>query len=101
MTRDHATTPSLAALVGALTAADPWRADAACRQAIDAGSAEPDDWFPERGDTVRVMRAKQICAGCPARLACLESGLWEPHGIWGGETEKGRKDIRNGRRGVA
>lgn len=101
MNRQHATTPNLSALLGALTATQPWRTQAACKHAIEGGQADPGDWFPKRGETVRILRAKAICAGCPVRLTCLEEYLWEEFGIWGGETEKGRKAIRNGRKGVA
>lgn len=100
MTREHATTPSLANILGTITSNEPWRDQAACRTAVRNG-ADPDDWFPERGATLAIARAKAVCSTCPAKHACLEDHLWEEHGIWGGETEVRRKDIRNGRRGVA
>jgi WhiB family redox-sensing transcriptional regulator len=34
-----------------------------------------------------VERAKAMCRGCPARIACLAGALerGEPWGVWGGE----------------
>lgn len=46
---------------------------------------DPDLWFSE--SPVELERAKQLCAGCPIRTACLDSALTrrEPWGVWGGE----------------
>ncbi|MGB6163426.1 MAG: WhiB family transcriptional regulator [Pseudonocardiaceae bacterium] len=46
---------------------------------------DPDLWFSE--SPVELERAKQLCAGCPIRAACLDSALTrrEPWGVWGGE----------------
>ena len=38
--------------------------------------------------------AKSVCASCGARDACLESGLHEQHGIWGGTTPDERRELR-------
>lgn len=35
-------------------------------------------------------RAKQVCTICPVRLDCLEAGLGEPWGVWGGFTKPER-----------
>lgn len=47
--------------------------------------ADPDLFFAESPGGVH--RAKQLCAGCPARAACLAGALdrAEPWGVWGGE----------------
>lgn len=37
-----------------------------------------------------VARAKQVCAACPMRRDCLESGLRDGWGIWGGYTKPER-----------
>jgi WhiB family redox-sensing transcriptional regulator len=46
---------------------------------------DPDLWFAE--SPAELERAKQLCTGCPIRLACLNSALsrQEPWGVWGGE----------------
>lgn len=67
--------------------------------------ADPDDWqlrakcrgmndalFPEGKDQ---KRAKTICMGCPVRAECLAEALdnrieW---GVWGGMTERERRQL--------
>ncbi|HWR48353.1 MAG TPA: WhiB family transcriptional regulator [Pseudonocardiaceae bacterium] len=48
-------------------------------------SHDPDLWFAE--SPAELERAKQLCAGCPIKAACLDSALTrqEPWGVWGGE----------------
>lgn len=41
---------------------------------------------------------KAICATCPVRARCLEFGLGEEHGVWGGTTERERRNLRRQRR---
>jgi len=45
--------------------------------------------------------AKAICARCPVSMACLDAGLDERFGIWGGTTERERVRLRAARRGSA
>ncbi len=46
---------------------------------------DPDLWFAE--SPAELEQAKQLCAGCPIKAACLDSALsrQEPWGVWGGE----------------
>ena len=46
---------------------------------------DPDLFFAELPEDVE--RAKALCRGCPARLACLAGAVErrEPCGVWGGE----------------
>jgi WhiB family redox-sensing transcriptional regulator len=69
-------------------------ADAACK------SEDPDLFFAPDFERVtdweaRVAKAKAVCAGCPARSACLAYALdtdqW--FGIWGGLTEDERRAL--------
>lgn len=53
-------------------------------------------FFPERGESTR--EAKAVCAQCPVREACLEYGLGERFGIWGGMSERQRQRVRRQRR---
>lgn len=48
-------------------------------------SHDPDLWFAE--SPAELERAKQLCAGCPIKAACLDGALsrQEPWGVWGGE----------------
>lgn len=68
----------------------------ACRD-----TTTPEIFFPPPGGThIEVRAAKQICATCPVRVECLEyafdyirvSGQPVP-GIWGGTTERERRDL--------
>lgn len=55
----------------------------------------PEWWFPKPADVVTAQRAKQICSLCPLRLPCLAIALArnERFGIWGGTTERERRDL--------
>lgn len=40
-------------------------------------------------------KALELCAACPVITPCRDYALeWEMHGIWGGMTERERKDYR-------
>lgn len=53
-------------------------------QRLPCGEA-PELFFAD--DPGSIARARRMCAGCPARAACLEGALQrgEPWGVWGGE----------------
>lgn len=38
--------------------------------------------------------AKALCAKCPVRATCLERGMDEEFGVWGGLTRAERKRLR-------
>ena len=61
----------------------------------------PTDWFfPGQGGDYTM--AKQTCAGCPVRVQCAEWAIYnEGHGIWGGMSEKQRRDERRRRNRVS
>ena len=69
-----------------------WRKRAAC-QGID-----PEVFFPAEDEYAD--EAKEICAICPVRQACLEHALAhrEREGVWGGATERERRRIIRQRR---
>ena len=50
-----------------------------------ACGTDPDLFFAESPQDV--ARAKELCASCPVRAACLAGALGrgEPWGVWGGE----------------
>jgi WhiB family redox-sensing transcriptional regulator len=60
--------------------------------------SDPAVFFPGQGDDV--SRAKAICSGCQIRAACLEHAVTFPErfGIWGGKSERERRQIRRDRR---
>jgi WhiB family redox-sensing transcriptional regulator len=61
-----------------------WQAEAACR------GTDPELFFPATDE--EAGPAKQVCGGCPVRLACLAFALEreERYGVWGGLTERER-----------
>jgi WhiB family redox-sensing transcriptional regulator len=59
-----------------------------------------DAFFPE-GYSLAMRDALSTCARCQIREACLEYGLNEEHGIWGGMTERQRRAERTRRRNRA
>jgi WhiB family transcriptional regulator, redox-sensing transcriptional regulator len=65
-----------------------WRYRAACR------GTDLQVFFPGRGESAEP--ARQICAACPVRQACLDYALSHgvTHGIWGGLAERDRRPLR-------
>jgi WhiB family redox-sensing transcriptional regulator len=66
-----------------------WVEGAACAQ------TDPELFFPDRGKPS--VEAKLVCRRCPAAAACLEFALNSPirvQGVWGGTTEKERRELR-------
>jgi hypothetical protein len=69
-------------------------------------SHDAEMWFAD--DPATVARAREICAACPERVACLAWAVehGEPFGVWGGERAHERlrpkpvlrTDARNVRR---
>ena len=59
----------------------------------------PDAWFsdysgnPDYDQTL--IQARKVCTlRCEVRLNCLEAGMTEDYGVWGGVTERKRKRMR-------
>jgi len=69
-----------------------WHQHGACR------GADPNLFFPARGESVK--EAKAVCARCPVRAECLEYALTnqEKFGVWGGLSERERRQLRRQRR---
>jgi WhiB family redox-sensing transcriptional regulator len=81
---------------------------------VDEGEAPCSETYPDmffaddQKDGTMVYRqvysyeneAKQVCANCPYRVACLTYAMENPdlQGIWGGLTEKDRNAVRRGTR---
>lgn len=60
---------------------------------------DPDLFFPRRGEMVEINRALEVCGGCEVKVECLEFALTnnEKFGIWGGVSERGRRQIKRHR----
>jgi len=58
----------------------------------------PEDWSGLGGSTIMrdlaAKTAKEICMRCPVVSECLQVGVYEDFGIWGGTTPQQRKRIR-------
>jgi WhiB family redox-sensing transcriptional regulator len=70
-----------------------WKDRAACRDA----EAEDVDFFSDnkgKSGAREVEKAKAVCAGCTVRDECLEAGLAEQFGVWGGLIPHERKQLR-------
>lgn len=69
----------------------PWRQRAACR-------GKPTwQWYPSRGEVLTGL-ARSCCASCPVREECLSDAISRNElGFWGGESERGRRRIRQHR----
>ena len=62
-------------------------------------------FFPTRtGDAAAMVEAARgMCAECPRETDCGEHAIATPseHGVWGGLTERERRDIRRRRAAAA
>jgi WhiB family redox-sensing transcriptional regulator len=74
-----------------------WRVKAACA----APTVDPEVFFPEAGQGWKATAAKQVCAGCQVRAACLHEALTGPqahgadeYGIFGGTSQAERRRLR-------
>lgn len=67
-------------------ARDRWQMDALCAQ------IGPAEFFPEMGGSARTARS--VCRRCPVQAECLEAGMSEKYGVWGGLSELERKTLR-------
>lgn len=74
-----------------------WHQRAACAGMVSSPD-DPDPFFPGRGESARP--AREVCQQCPVKRECLEAGLSAGYffGIWGGTTERERRDIKRQRR---
>ncbi len=78
-----------------LPSAPAWRAAAACHHSNLAV------FFPAGRDEeseTQIAQARLVCGGCAVRTLCLQAGLDEPFGVWGGTTEEERRELRRARR---
>ncbi|WP_405014645.1 WhiB family transcriptional regulator [Kitasatospora sp. NBC_01539] len=71
-----------------------WQLHAACRT-LDSSLFFHPSGERGRAHDGRERAAKQVCAGCPVREACLAHALHvkERYGVWGGLTEDERQEL--------
>lgn len=70
-------------------AGEDWEESALCLQ------TDPEVFFPLASQST--VKAKRICAQCPVRAQCLDSAMSrdERFGVWGGLSERQRRDLRH------
>lgn len=69
-----------------------WREKAACM------GVDPELFFPSRNEDHSLREAKKVCKTCPVKGECLEQGLKERWGVWGGKSQRELRKIRNKRK---
>ena len=71
-----------------------WMSQANCK------GMDPELFFPDRGDAWTVRAAKATCDACNVEVQCLEYALThrERYGIYGGKSERQRRQILCDRR---
>lgn len=77
-----------------------WFADANCRTRFEddeeaAARNHINVFFPEpnRPGSNHLAEPRQMCLSCAVRYQCLEYGLAEPYGVWGGHSPSQRRRI--------
>lgn len=85
---------TIADRIGAIRGAPAWMAEAACAQ------ADPEAWWPGKGESDAVRYAKRVCGRCDVTAQCLEWAIstGETVGIYGGLTPKERRRVVRERR---
>lgn len=78
--------PTVAEVAGHGEPVDGLAERAACR------GVDPALFYPARGESTEVARA--VCASCPVILDCAAAGVGEKHGMWGGLSERQRRQMR-------
>lgn len=73
-----------------------WRAFRKCKD------VDPETFFPDAKEgtvahEIQVAAARAVCFGCPVAVQCLQLGLNEQDGIFGGHTPTQRAHLRRQR----
>lgn len=70
-----------------------WQEQAACRGPLGAVFFPPPTTERKREKLAREEKAKNICLACPVQAECRDYAIAirEPHGVWGGLSEKERR----------
>ena len=70
----------------------PWATEAACKSPT---SEHVEKFYPEstKHGGNHLKPARELCLKCPVRYECLEFGIDEPWGVWGGHSPSQRRRI--------
>lgn len=69
-----------------------WIQRAACR------GLDTNMFYPERGDKNMAKAARSVCEQCPVIDDCMEYGISEKFGLWGGTSVMERRRLRKQRK---
>ena len=60
-------------------------------------------FYPEKdaGSKTKTNQAKQVCKNCPVKQECLEYGIAEVYGTWGGLAPRKRQKARTQVKGAS
>jgi len=69
-----------------------WKQDALCKT---PNAEHLDKFYPEAGvhGGNHLAAPRKLCLECPVRYECLEEGIDEPFGVWGGHSPSQRRRI--------
>jgi len=69
-----------------------WKRDALCRT---PNAEHIDIFYPESGTHGgnHLIAPRKMCLACPVRYECLDYGIDEPFGVWGGHSPSQRRRI--------
>jgi WhiB family transcriptional regulator, redox-sensing transcriptional regulator len=70
------------------------RADHTWRNKAECKGMDTNLFMPERGETTAARLAIKTCATCSVRWNCLMAGMDERIGVWGGLSERQRRQLR-------
>jgi WhiB family redox-sensing transcriptional regulator len=67
-----------------------WQSHGACK------GSDPDQYFPHPYVShAQIVSIRAVCEACPVRRECADWGIHhEQLGIWGGTTDRQRREIR-------
>jgi WhiB family redox-sensing transcriptional regulator len=74
------------------------KGDVAWMDQANCASKSKDIFFPERGESHKILVAQKLCAECVVQAECLQFGLDNNEtGIWGGTTGRERRLLKQNR----
>ena len=74
------------------------KGDVLWMEKANCATHKKDIFFPERGESHKILVAQKLCAACEVKSECLQFGLDNNEtGIWGGTTGRERRLLKQNR----
>jgi WhiB family redox-sensing transcriptional regulator len=70
------------------------RSDLSWFDRIACAGMDTELFFPARGRKIQAAHAKAVCERCPVRVQCEEFRQGAQSGIWGGKSDRDRRNER-------